>query len=131
MPEEAQPVATELTPEQYKYLEWVATPKGLRKPKTVAAFAKTLGADRTTLWRWSKTEAFRKEFRQAGRSLLENELPDIYAALAKAAVEGDVPAIKLALEVSGEFVPKQDLTTGGEKLNKPTIFLPAPVEDDG
>lgn len=117
MSEDTQPSATELTPDQYKYLEWVATPKGLRSPKTVLLFAKSIGVDRTTLWRWTKIPDFQKEYRLAGRSLLENELPDIYAALVKAATGGDVPAIKLALEVSGEYVPKQKLDMDFSKLS--------------
>ena len=114
---DTQPSATELTPDQYKYLEWVATPKSLRNPKTVLAFAKSIGVDRVTLWRWSKIPNFKQEFREAGRSVLEVELPNIYAALAKAASNGDVPAIKLALEVSGEYVPKQKLDMDFSKLS--------------
>lgn len=106
---DAQPDATELTVEQVQYLEWVATPKVLRKPKTVAAFATSIGVDRTTLWRWSIIPAFRKELSRAARSLLHSELPAIYDALAQAAIAKDVSAIRLALEVSGEYVPKQKI----------------------
>jgi hypothetical protein len=122
--------ATEFTVDQLKYLEWVATPKAAREQKTLTAFAKKIGVDRTTLWRWSSVPQFREAVLQAARSYLKDELPEIYGALADRAKGGDVPAIKLALEVSGEYTPRQDLTSGGEKIAAPVVYLPA-VDDSG
>lgn len=127
-----QPNETEWTPDQALYLEWVATPKELREQKTVLAFSKRIGVDRTTLWRWSNLPGFRDAVLSATRNYLKDELPEIFSALAKRAKQGDVPAIKLALEVSGEYTPKQDITSAGEKIAGPTVFLPAvePETDD-
>ncbi len=100
---------TEFTTEQRQYLEWVATPKIMRSPKTLELFAKSIGVDRTTLWRWSKMDGFSEQVIQSGRQYLRSEMGEIYSALVKRAVEGDVKAIKLALEVVGEYTPKQEI----------------------
>ena len=119
MAQTAQPNKTEFTPDQRKYLDWVATPKSLRNPKTVDLFAKSIGVDRTSLWRWSKLPGFTEEVAQSGRSYLKSELGEIFGALVKRALDGDVQAIKLALEVSGEYTPKQkvDLDIDVTKLS--------------
>lgn len=119
MAQNAQPNKTEFTADQRKYLDWVAMPKSMRNPKTVDLFAKSIGVDRTSLWRWSKLPGFAEEVARSGRDYLKSELSEIFGALVKRALDGDVQAIKLALEVSGEYTPKQkvDLDIDVTKLS--------------
>lgn len=104
---------------QLRFIEWLALPKSERKPKTQGAFAKELGVHETTLSDWKKLPGFMGEVTTLARGQLQNALTDIYAALVKAASSGDVQAIKLALEVSGEYTPKQkvDLDVDVTKLS--------------
>ena len=128
--------ATNFTPDQQKYLDWVALPKSIRQPKTLTQYARQNSVDRTTLWRWTKVSGFQEAAAAAARDGLKSELPEIFEALAKKAKDGDVPAIKLALEVAGEYTPRQELTgkNGGEMLHRITtievIKSYAPEDDD-
>lgn len=106
-----QQTPTNWTPDQQIYMEWLATPKKLRVPKTVEALAAKLGYDRTSLWDWTKKPGWNKAVALLARERLHAEAPGILEALGARAMRGDVSAIKLALEVLGEYVPKQENIT--------------------
>jgi hypothetical protein len=110
----AKPNLTEWTIDQVRYQEWLATPKALRTPKTVDLLAKELGTSRVSLWEWSKKPGWNQAVAQLARDYLHTDAPSILQALGKKAMRGDVPAIKLALEVLGEYTPKQDLNMSGD-----------------
>lgn len=101
---------TNWTPDQQTYMEWLATPKKLRTPKTIEQLASKLGYNRTTLWDWTKLSGWNKAVSMIARDYLHSDAAEIFQALGDKAKRGDVPAIKLALEVLGEYVPKQDTT---------------------
>lgn len=105
------------TVDQLKFIEWLSTPKPERKPKTQAAFAKSIAVHPDTLGNWKRLDGFLEDVNALARFHLKDSLTDIYAALVKTAVGGDVSAIKLALEVSGEFVPRQRLDLDLSKLS--------------
>lgn len=105
------PNLTDWTIDQVRYQEWLATPKALRTPKTVDLLAKELGTSRVSLWGWSKQPGWNKAVAQLARDYLHSDAPSILQALGKKAMRGDVSAIKLALEVLGEYVPKQENIT--------------------
>lgn len=126
-----QPTATDFTPEQYAYLEWVALPREMRSPKTVAAYAAQKKLDRTTLWRWSKLPGFKEAASAAARAGLQSELSEILTSLAKQAKKGDVPAIRLALEVMGEYTPRQEHTgANGGPISWQQLFAGDDAEKD-
>lgn len=104
---------------QLKFIEWLALPKAQRKPKTQAGFAELIGMHETTLSDWKKIPGFMAEVTTIAREQLRDALSDVYGALVKRALDGDVQAIKLALEVSGEYTPKQkvDLDVDVRKLS--------------
>lgn len=104
---------------QLKFIEWLALPKAQRKPKTQTEFAKSIGMHETTLSDWKKLPGFMSEVTAIAREQLRDALSDVYGALVKRALDGDVQAIKLALEVSGEYTPKQkvDLDIDVTKLS--------------
>lgn len=105
-----QPDTTKWTGHQITYMEWLATPKKLRNPKTVEQIATQLGYDRTALWEWTKKPGWNKAVAQIAREYLHTEAPEILQSLGNRAKRGDVAAIKLALEILGEYVPKQENT---------------------
>lgn len=52
--EERQRTARALTDKQLSFAVWLATPIGVREPKTQDEVADVLGVSRQALWRWSK-----------------------------------------------------------------------------
>lgn len=108
--------ASQWTTEQIKYQEWLALPKALRTPKTQALLAKELGYDPATLWRWSQQPGFTDAVKQFAKHHLQSEVPAVLEALAKRAKGGDVPAMKLFLEMSGDYIQRTDMTSAGEKV---------------
>jgi transposase-like protein len=44
----------DLTPNQERFAEWLATPRGQRKPERFEDFAEELGVSQPTLYRWRK-----------------------------------------------------------------------------
>lgn len=104
---------------QQKFIQWLALPRAQRSPATQAEFAKTINVHETTLSDWKKLPGFMAEVTAIAREQLRDALSDVYGALVKRALDGDVQAIKLALEVSGEYTPKQkvDLDVDVRKLS--------------
>lgn len=99
--------ANNWTSRQLEFMAWLATPKNDRNPKTQVLFAKHIKADPATLSDWKKLPGFQAEVIKLCRSLVKDSLPDIYGALTDKAIEGDVPAIKLVMEMIGEYTPGQ------------------------
>jgi len=91
-------------------MQWMSIPKAERKPKTQTLFAKLHDVDERTLSDWKRINGFSEEVAKLARFLLKDAITDIYAALAKRAIEGDVPAIKLAMEMMQEYTPRQEIS---------------------
>ena len=98
------------TSNQRKFIEWLATPRYGRIPPTQELLAKELGVHAITLSKWTAKDGFRDAVTARSRELLGSRLPTIYGALAAKAETGDVPAIKLVMEMTGEYVPKQEVS---------------------
>ena len=101
------------TPNQCKFIEWLATPRHKRMPPTIELFADSIRINATTLYRWKKIDGFQDEVTAMARQGLGAALPDIYGALIREADQGNVPAIKLAFEMTGEYTPKQQTEHSG------------------
>lgn len=95
---------------QLKFIHWLAIPKKERKPRTQQELAREMGLDPATLSDWKNIPGFTDEVTTLARQALRDALTDVYAALIKRAIDGDVPAIKLAMEMTREYVPRQELT---------------------
>lgn len=105
--------------DQLEFIKWLALPKSQRQPKTQKEFAKKINVDEGTLSDWKRLPGFMSDVTANAREQLRDALSDVYGALVKRALDGDVQAIKLALEVSGEYTPKQkvDLDIDVTKLS--------------
>ena len=114
-----------LTPDQATFLEWCALPKKLRKPRTQRLLAEQIGVDENTLTRWKKLDGWLLAVAEIAREYMGDDLPDIFAALAREAKKGSAPHIKMALEVTGVYVQRTDITSGGRPFSAPTVYLPA------
>jgi hypothetical protein len=94
------------TNEQIIFQHWLALPKKERKPKTIELFADFLNIGPATLYRWRKLDGFDAEVRKLIKENLHDDLPEIYAALRREAKIGNFQHIKLALELTGDYVQK-------------------------
>jgi len=92
------------TARQQKFIEWLSTPNYERYPQTHEELADELGITSRTLRRWKSKPELQEAVRQRIRELLGDDLPDIYGALRKKAKEGNFQHIKLAMEMTGEYV---------------------------
>ena len=110
--------------EEYTYILWLALPRKDRTPPTQKALAKKLGVGRRTLVRWKQKPEFQNAVYSEIRHHLDWRLPEILGALGNKAEGGDVPAIKMVLELTGRFKMYQTLTLeigeeyGGDKLKE-------------
>jgi len=71
--------------------------------KTYGQVAKAVGVAERTLYNWRETESFQNAVKQATDRLFASARPRILAALERAAIDGDVPAIRVALQVLGDL----------------------------
>jgi len=101
------------TTEQIEVIEWLATPKRNRKPKTQQALARKLGVSRETLSRWKRLPGFGDAVYSEARRCLDGRLPAILDRLGDRAEEGDLAAIRLTLEVTGRYVETRALDVRG------------------
>jgi len=95
--------------------KWIPSPKqanvlkvageiGLQR--TISAVALEARVNRTSIYKWLWHDpGFKNAWDSISLNMLGNHLPGIYSALVRKAVDGDVSAIKLALELAGRYVP--------------------------
>ena len=82
-------------------------------PPTIELFAQSIKVGPATLYRWKKLDGLQAAVTAMAREGLGKALPDIYGALAREADQGSVPAMKLAFEMTGEYVPNQQIEHSG------------------
>ena len=116
--------APKWTPNQMEFQKWLAVPKFSRTPPSQDLYADSIGINRKTLYRWKNLDGFMDAVVALARQNLRDSLPDIYGALAREAIKGSAPLIKLALEVTGEHQEKLDVTSGGKPIKGYAIFSP-------
>lgn len=101
------------TPNQHKFIRWLATPSQFREQRTYAEFADSIGVAERTLYRWKDLDGLTLAVTDLARGFLADDLPEIYGALRKKARAGSFPHVKLSLELAGEYVERRELTGAG------------------
>ena len=94
---------TPWTGRQWEFIKWYATPTEAREPRNQGDFAKSIGVNKNTLVKWKQKPGFYEEVNAIGRDMFKESMRDIFAAHILKAMEGDVPAIRLAYEMGGEI----------------------------
>ncbi len=94
------------------YIAWAASPVIGRLPATQLELAQALGlkTDRTIRQWKEKNPTIDEEIEKLQAAPLWRHRRDLYDALVRTAVTGDVPALKLALEMTGDYVPRMKQT---------------------
>lgn len=97
------------TPNQERFIDWLALPEDMRNPQFQSDIASELGVRQETLSRWKRDKGLTAEASKRARDLLKGDLPEIYGALKREAKAGSFQHIKLALEVAGEHTDTVDV----------------------
>lgn len=94
------------------YMAWAASPVVGRKPATQWELVQAIGlkTDRTIRQWKEKDPQIEQVIAKLQAAPLWRHRRDLYEALVKAAVGGDVPALKLAFEMTGDYVPRMKQT---------------------
>ena len=92
---------------QTQYIEWLVTPSPDRVPRTQGEFAKHIGVDPTTLRRWEKKSAFKKEWDSRVNEIQGSpeRTQKLLDALYGKALEGDNRAAQLYLQATNRLAP--------------------------
>jgi hypothetical protein len=94
-----------LTASQLRFINAILDPHETRKPQQVL---KEMGLSSKTYQTWLKDKVFREYYHSRARTLLGEHIPEVKSSLLRKANTGDVNAIKLALEITGEWSDKPD-----------------------
>lgn len=119
------------SPRMLAYMQWVALPTLHRQPRTQAEIAKQLGVSVSSLMKWQKKAGFWDAVRREARARLEHSFNDMYEALRRQAVAGDINAIKYAFAVTGEYRESDNderRESATERLNQLAITLALRIE---
>jgi len=82
------------------FIEWIALPNKLRKPKTQRELARKFGIGEDTLSDWKQREGFWEEVEKKRKSWGKERTPNVLLGLYKKASEtGDPRAVRLWFEV--------------------------------
>ncbi len=107
-PDTAQQLQPKWTPKQRLYQEWLALPHHLRRPKLQDDFAKEIGVDRATLWRWTQKPGFQDAVYSSLRESMRRDVPEMIEHLRIQASMGKIEAIRDWLAITGFHAPKQE-----------------------
>ncbi len=89
-------------PEFLQFVQWFATPKQFRKPKTQKEFAKLILISEDTLTNWKNNKAFFSLFQIAVQKWMVNHVPEVIGGLySKASNEGNAKEVEMFLKLSG------------------------------
>lgn len=97
------------------WIAWHSQPKQSRQPRTKTAFAELIGVSPGKLTDYSNDPALHAAILAHRRSVLFDHLPDVYDALVQSAADPNyksAPDRRLALEMAGEYTPRQQLNVG-------------------
>lgn len=110
---------------QLRFIEWLATPKFDRHPPTQELLAEEIGVTARTITRWKHIPEVGEAVLDRARELLGDDLPDIYGALRREAIKGSYQHIKLAMEMTGEYVERKEISgpEGGPVQTVTTIDI--------
>lgn len=90
------------------YIDWMSDPKHLADTRSQARFCHLHGAPVAWVKRWSKEKETQGEIRKLIRELFGGgeRIKVLYDRLWEQADKGIISAIRLALELTGEYTPK-------------------------
>ena len=112
------------SPEQLRFIEWLATPREHRDPTSQALLAAEMSVRPATLSTWKQLKDFGGEVRAIARRLVSDTwLVDVYHAMYREAVGGSVSAARLLFEVAGELGERAE--TGSVDRRVQFIIMPA------
>jgi hypothetical protein len=104
----------DFSPDQTRFIIWLATPESERDPPTQRGLAETLGVAEQTLSVWKRKRGLAVAARRLADRFLDSEWPAILHKFAEEARKGSVPHFEALAKVRGEW-PTSGHTIIGER----------------
>lgn len=101
--------------EYYLFVEWYATPRQYRNPRTQGEFSEVHKVGHDTLARWKLDPDFQEDVRRKVYDWTGNLVPEVVGAIFNTAVAGDVKAQTLFMKYFSKL-PNPDKETTPEEL---------------
>lgn len=102
------------TPNQRRFIEWLATPEMERFPTTQRALATDMGVHYQTLTKWHAKPEIKAEVKAIIMENLDDALVDVVYSFKAEAKKGSYQHQKTYFEMLGMYVPKQQQEQSGE-----------------
>ncbi len=79
------------------FIEWLAVPRDIRTPRTLAEWCHEHGLDRVTTWRWRQEPGFSKEVIERVRLEALGHLPDLIGVCIEKAKGGSAKHLEMLM----------------------------------
>jgi hypothetical protein len=89
------------TPEQERFIAWLALPKAQRTPKTQQALAKEIDIASETLTRWKSLPGFMDAVNALARELVKHDVAEVLGKIRAEAKKGNLPFVNMVLSMAG------------------------------
>ncbi len=89
------------SPEQVRFMRWLALPKAERQPKQQQQLAKELDVSAETLSRWKSEPDFMDEVVHLARELVKHDVPDVLGTIRREAKRGSQYHTNVFLAMAG------------------------------
>ena len=89
------------SPEQLRFIRWLALPKAERVPKTQREIARQFDVAEETLSRWKDIPGFRDAVNQLARELVKDDIPEVMGAVRREAKKGSIQHVNIVLAMAG------------------------------
>lgn len=86
-------------------MAWLALPSRGRDPLYQEDFARDMGVNASTLWRWQKLPGFDAEVQAIIRASLGDVLNEVMGSFKDEAKKGEFAHVKMYFEMLGLYVP--------------------------
>lgn len=112
------------TPDQLKFMLWLAQPKAIRSPKLQRDLAKEIGVDQSTLSDWKNIPGFRDDVARYAKDYMRDDIPPVLDTIRKLAIKGSVAHINMFLAMTGLAEDVAAAGRGPSEVKAYTIVSP-------
>lgn len=116
--------AKEWSPEQLRFIQWLALPKAERRPKSQRELATVLGVHESTLSDWKHLPEFIDDVNALARQMVKEDVPEVLAVIRREAKKANLPYVNMVLAMAGMAADVQAANAG------PTIKVYAGFDPD-
>lgn len=89
------------TPDQQRFIAWLAFPKAQRVPRTQQELAGKIGVHQDTLTDWKHLPGFMDAVNTLARELVKHDVAEVLGVIRSRAKKGELPFVNMLLAMSG------------------------------